>query len=554
MSKPNPHHTVEKATATTAVDLRELSFERAAPKSPSIKLPQNVFSRYVAPIGLLGAFAGLFVWSARGSFLPSQDITVTPVVVTKAEIQQEGTPLFQAAGWVEPRPTPVIVSSLASGVVNELLVVEGESVDKGQPLATLVDTDAKLTLRQAQASFRLAEADVHTAETALAAANNVLANPNELRAALADSESLLEETKLSLGNLPYAIDAARNRHKLAADNVDRKEQAGAAIAGRVLREARSELLAAENELAELEARLPTLEAQVAALQRKRAALSLQLEQMTEPKRAVAAAEGNLAVAKARRDQAQLSVDVAALNLDRMVIRAPISGRVLTVDARPGKALTGLDPLAVQNSSAVVSLYDPSRLQVRVDVRLEDIPQVLIGQPASIETAALGKAVEGEVLWVTTRADIQKNTLQVKVAITQPPAMVTPEMLAQVTFLAPRQATETADTNHEPLRLLIPRNLIIGADESSSVWIVDPVTSGARRQSIQLGKAGTEDLVEVSQGLDPTSKLIVTGRESLTDGSRVRIMGEHSSEGSWANSAAPSISEANTTPRQGSLTK
>jgi hypothetical protein len=156
--------------------------------------------------------------------------------------------------------------------------------------------------------------------------------------------------------------------------------------------------------------------------------------------------------------------------------------------------------------------------------------------------------------VTTRADIQKNTLQVKVAITQPPAMITPEMLAQVTFLAPRQAKDVADTSHEPLRLLIPRNLVIGADGSSSVWIVDPVTMGARRQSIHLGKAGTEELVEVAQGLDPTAKLIVSGRESLSDGSRVRITGEDSSQAGWPNSPAPSISENNITPRQGSVTK
>ena len=85
--------------------------------------------------------------------------------------------------------------------------------------------------------------------------------------------------------------------------------------------------------------------------------------------------------------------------------------------------------------------------------------MLIGQPASIETAAHGTAVEGEVLWVTTRADIQKNTLQVKVAINQPPAMITPEMLAQVTFLAPRQATDTTATRiRKPCDLLIPRVL------------------------------------------------------------------------------------------------
>jgi len=29
---------------------------------------------------------------------------------------------------------------------------------------------------------------------------------------------------------------------------------------------------------------------------------------------------------------------------------------------------------------------------------------------------------GEVLWLTTRADIQKNTLQVKVAIKDPPSL------------------------------------------------------------------------------------------------------------------------------------
>lgn len=554
MSNPNHSQASDMSTSTAGVDLRQLSFERSAPKSSSLKLPRNVFSRYVAPIGLLAAFAGLFVWSARDSFLPAQDVTVTPVIVSKADIQQEGTPLFQAAGWVEPRPTPVIVSSLASGMVNELLVVEGESVEKGQPLATLVDTDAKLTLQQTQASFRLADADVHAAEAALAAAETALANPNELRAALADADSLLEETRLTLGNLPYAIDAAKNRRKLAAENVDRKEQAGAAIAGRVLREARSELSAAENGLSELEARLPTLESQVAALARKRLALSQQLDLMTEQKRAVAAAEGSLAAAKARRDQAQLAIDVATLNLERMVIRAPIAGRVLTVDARPGKALTGLDPLAVQNSSAVVSLYDPASLQVRVDVRLEDVPQVRIGQPASIETAAHGQSVEGEVLWVTTRADIQKNTLQVKVAITHPPAMITPEMLAQVTFLAPKQAADTTASDQEALRMLIPRALVSGSDGHSSVWIVNPANGAAHSQSIQLGKAGTDALVEVSQGLDPTAKLIVAGRESLSDGSRIRIVGDDPSQVAWSQSTAASVSDPGSSPRVGSVVK
>lgn len=554
MSNKNGNKSQEGNAISEGVDLRQLSFERRVPASTTIKMPRHLFSRYVAPLGLLGAFAGLFLWSLRDSFLPAQDVTVTPVIVTRAEVQHEGTPLFQAAGWVEPRPTPVIVSSLASGVIEELLVVEGQRVEKGQPLARLFETDAKLALQQAEASLRLAAADVRSAETALASAKIALENPNELKAALADAESLLEETKLSLGNLPYTIEAARTRHQLAAENVNRKESAGSAIAGRVLREARAELAAADSALAELQARKPTLDAQVGALERKRVALSQQLQLMTEQKRAVSAAEGVLAAANARRDQAQLSVDAARLNLDRMVIRAPISGRVMTVDARPGKALTGLDPLSVQNSSAVVSLYDPNNLQVRVDVRLEDVPHVRIGQPASIETAALGKPVEGEVLWVTSRADIQKNTLQVKVAINQPPDVVTPEMLAQVTFLAPPQAADTAGKEQEPLRLLVPRVLVAGTEGTSSVWIVDPLSRVARRQTVQLGHAGTDQLVEITQGLDPTAKLIVSGRESLSDGSRISVVGEEASQSNWSPATATRTSEQASKPHAGNLAK
>jgi multidrug efflux pump subunit AcrA (membrane-fusion protein) len=474
--------------------------------------------------------------------LPAQSVTITPVIVTRAEIQQAGTPLCQAAGWVEPRPTPVVVSSLAEGVVESLFVVEGQQVEQGQPVAKLFDTDAKLALRQADANLRLREADAKNAEATLVAARTSLEHPNELQAALADADSRLAETKLVLGNLPYMIEASTTRLQLAAENVARKEQAGLAVAGRVLREAKANLAAAESALAELKSRGPTLEMQVNALERKRSALGEQLRLMTEQKRAVASAAAALSAAQARRDQAQLTVETARINLRRMVVYAPISGRVLTLDARPGKRLMGLDPASEQNSSAVVSLYDPKSLQVRVDVRLEDVPHVKIGQPAEIATAALGKPIAGTVLWTTTRADIQKNTLQVKVAIDDPPHVITPEMLAQVTFLAPPQPVESANEEHEPLRMMIPRQLVGGAAGSSVVWLADLERGVARQQAVQLGRAATDQLVEVATGLRPTDKLIVMGRESLSEGMRIRVTGEDASIGLTSRYAAGSRAE------------
>lgn len=531
------------AAAPAAVDLSQLAVKRDATAAPTVRLRKRWMTRYVIPGAIVVGFAGMFAWATRESFLPAHSVTITPVVVTRADVQQEGTPLFQAAGWIEPRPTAVDVTSLVAGVVEELFVVEGQLVEKGQPVAKLMDVDARIALQQNEANLQLAEADVASARATLSAAQTSLSNPNELQAALADAESLLADTTLTLGNLPHLIDAVRNRQALAADVLNRKRQAGDAIPGRAVREAEAELIAAESALAELESRGPTLQAQAEALERKRVALADQLRLMTEPTRAVATAEAALASAQARLKQAQLSVETAQLTLDRMTIRAPMAGRVLTLDVRPGMRLAGMDPIA-QHSGAVITMYDPAELQVRVDVRLEDVPQLQIGQPATIETAALTAPLTGSVSWVTTRADIQKNTLQAKVTIDNPPLVITPEMLAQVTFLAPAQTAEVAPEERERLRILVPRDLLVdGEGDGASVWIADLDRNIARLQVVKAGKAGTDELIEVAEGLDPTVKLIVGGRESLTANARIRVTGQDASLGASRRDASSRESSA-----------
>ena len=126
---------------------------------------------------------------------------------------------------------------------------------------------------------------------------------------------------------------------------------------------------------------------------------------------------------------------------------PISGRVLALLARPGMRLMGQSALGHPEASTVVSLYDPAQLQVRADVRLEDVPRVQPGQKVKIETpAAPGGPLEGVVLFSTSQADIQKNTLSVKVAIHTPPPTLKPEMLCQVTFLSPPRPARSPVAN------------------------------------------------------------------------------------------------------------
>ena len=508
---------------TTQVDLQQLAIDRGQQPAARCKRRRPVVSRYVLPGAVLLGFLAMLGWAARDRFLPSRPVTVVPVIVARAEVRQAGTPLFRAAGWVEPRPTPVLVTALTEGVVEELHVVAGQTVVAGEPLARLIDVDAKLALEQAEADLALREAELASAEAELYAARLRWENPVHLEAALAEAESLLAKTQTESARIPFLIEAAEAREQYARENLAGKKGAAASIAGRLIQQAQSEYDAAAAEVAELEGRKPQLEREVNALRRRTDALAKQRELLIDESRQVADCEAKVKAAEARKRQAQLAADAARLRLERTVVKSPVAGRVLAVVAHPGTRVMGLDPNAEQRASTVVTLYDPAMLQVRADVRLEDVPLVEPGQPVEIETASVKEPMRGHVLHATSQANIQKNTLEVKVAIDAPPETVRPDMLVTATFQAPERPGGQPDGT-EQQRLLVPRQLVESEGDAHAVWVADP-SGVARRRAIRLGRAGTDELIEAVEGLTPTDRLISGGREGLTDGERITITGE-----------------------------
>ncbi|HUG89692.1 MAG TPA: HlyD family efflux transporter periplasmic adaptor subunit [Planctomycetaceae bacterium] len=489
---------------------------------------RRVVSRYVVPGVIVLGFLGMLAWAARDRFLPARPVTVVPVVVTRADVQRAGTPMFQAAGWVEPRPTPTVVSALAEGVIEELLVVAGQDVQRDEPVARLIDVDARLALERADADRTLRQAELASARAALTAAELRLEHPVHLDAALADAESNSAKVETEFAQIPFLIEASQARLEFAKQEVERQQALEGVSAGRLLQQARSQHASAQAELRDLQQRRPLLERQIAALRRKSAALAKQRELLIDESRQVADTTAQVQAAQARETQAALAVQTARLQLERMTIRSPVAGRVLELVARPGVRVSGLSLHASQDASTVVTLYDPGRLQVRADVRLEDVPLVSPGQPVEIETPSAKAPIRGEVLSITSTASVQKNTLEVKVALDAPPAAVRPEMLVTATFLAPDQPGREAEES-ERERLLVPRQLV-GSDEGGpAVWVAD-ASGTARRQAVRLGRAGTADLVEVVEGLAPTDRLIVGGREGLANGERITITGEDTSVG------------------------
>jgi multidrug efflux pump subunit AcrA (membrane-fusion protein) len=475
----------------------------------------------MASAAIVLGFFGLLAWAGRDQLLPRTKVSVVPVITTRGEVRQEGAELFQAAGWIEPRPTPILVTALTEGVIETLFVVEGKAVAAGEPIAKLIDSDAKLAVRGAEAELALRQADVASMDAELAAAELRLANPVHLDAALAEADSALAKTETELAKIPFLIDSKEAQASFATQNLEGKRLVSESIAGRLLQQAESELATATAELAELRQRTPRLEREAETLRRKRTALAQQRRLLIDETRGVADIRAKRNAALARQDQAALAVERARLMLDRTIIRAPCAGKVLQLIARPGTRVTAMEGASVHGAATIVTLYDPGMLQVRADVRLDDVGRVEPGQPVRIVTASVPTPLEGFVLQPTSIANIQKNTLEVKVAIKNPPPTVRPEMLVTATFLAAAKPADAKTAATALERILIRKDLVGSTDGTSSVWVA-AFDGTAQRRTIQLGGDATDGLVEVLEGLAPTDKLIVDGRGDLKPGERITI--------------------------------
>ena len=109
------------------------------------------------------ALAGCGLWNEK-------TVVVTKAVLhpieeahsSNVDATKEATVLFQASGWIEPDPYPTRVPSLYDGIVDEVFILEGDTVKKGQKLVSLINDDARLALKFAQA--QLDEANFKEAE------------------------------------------------------------------------------------------------------------------------------------------------------------------------------------------------------------------------------------------------------------------------------------------------------------------------------------------------------------------------------------------------------
>lgn len=517
-------------------DLSVLSRDSSAAAATSTNVsipypPVRWKTRVLLPAAILSAAGGLLAYSARDALSPAVDVRVVPVVQKQGPSEGSASAstatAVQAAGWVEAEPYAIAVTALADGVVREVLVLEGERVEAGAVVVRLIDDDARIAARQAQADVDQREAMRKAAEATRLAAQREWDHPVELTRRVARAEAELLEAMADLERWPalVAVEEARMR-ELESEYARVRSLADKQQASEIeLVRAREQYEAQKATAEATRLRKPMIQAAIDARRAERDAarenLALRIAEtktLDESLAALSQAEAMLARARATLDEAQL-------RLARMEVRSPSAGVVMSRLVEPGSKvmLAADDPRSAQ----VLRLYDPARLQVRVDVPLADAAQIGVGQEAEIVVGVLpDRMFRGRVTRVAHEADVTRNTLQVKVALLDPSPQLRPEMLARVRIFASAQPAGGAAAPGVGESLFAPRGLVQRtAGDESYVWVIDPSGDVARRRIVTPGMRRIDDWIEIAAGLHPGDRLIVDAPPGLRDGQRVRVVGE-----------------------------
>ncbi len=443
------------------------------------------------PIGLLLAFIAIFGLMFGSRLLPATEVATAPVIALrlnpgKDEVQSSNSPvkvevnrdelLFQASGWVEPDPYAIGVPALINGVVKDVLVLEGQHVKKGDILATLIDDEAQLDVQYATQSIATLDATkiAHCAQIPI------------LNAEMQAVQKKIESAKALHAEL---LDVATRLASVPAGSVSDRE----------VRQAQLKVDAQSAVIDETTAELSGVIAQIN---------KVNLEELS---------------VNARINAAQTELSRKKLALERTVIRAPVDGIILHLHVEPGKKrmLASDDP----KSAVIVELYDPGKLQARIDVPLSEAASLQIGQPVTLTTDLLPDTrFTGEVTRIAGEADLQRNTLQAKVRLHEPDARLRPAMLVRAAFHpGPHSSSGTATTNGsgQGLAIFVPAgSLFDQSGESARVWMVE--SDRARLRNLTLGADQREGHIQVIKGLRPGDQVVLPPFGDLKDNQRIRI--------------------------------
>jgi HlyD family secretion protein len=287
--------------------------------------------------------------------------------------------------------TTVQVGTQVSGTISEIFVDFNSQVKKGQVIARLDPSQLQAQLTQVTANLTGAQASVQTGQSAVLAADASVeaaqANLDRADSVLADANRTLEWTKM-----------------LVSEGVTRARDLDTAQAAAAQASAQKQQAAAQANQARAQAQ---------------------------------SARSQLNQARAQAAQASASVQLATVNLDKSVIRAPIDGTIVSRNVDVGQTVAA----SLQAPTLFLIANDLTRMQVLADIDEADVGQLNEGTPVTFTVDAYpSDTFQGRVSQVRLSPQMVQNvvTYTAVIDVDNPELKLKPGMTASVTATVAEQ--------------------------------------------------------------------------------------------------------------------
>jgi HlyD family secretion protein len=281
--------------------------------------------------------------------------------------------------------TTVQVGTQVSGTVSQLYVDFNDRVKAGQVIARLDPSQIEAQLKQSRASSAASEANVASA-----------------RSAVSSQESAIAASKANVDRVNAVVLDANRAYELTVNLV--KEGVMAARQIQIDESAKNQALAQKAQA----------EAQFAQTKAQAESAKSQLEQ-----------------AQAQASQSRAAVEVANVNLDRTVIRAPIDGIVVSRNVDVGQTVAA----SLQAPVLFLIANDLTKMQVLADIDEADVGQLSPDSKVSFTVDAFpNETFDGRISQIRLSPAVVQNvvTYTAVIDVENPKMQLRPGMTATVT--------------------------------------------------------------------------------------------------------------------------
>ncbi len=348
-----------------------------------------------ALISLFPSLALLYFWRIQ---------TTTPEVSTSQVVQTPVIRNVTSLGRVEPQGEVITVSGTNGSRISQLLVSEGQQVEKGQVIAYMEDYQERVAERDVAAS--------QLAETRMRYEGVTKYSMAQIEEANTRIDQIKQPQSFQIAAQQAVVDRFVSETEIAKKDFERNQflLKEGAVSQEVVDEKavnyftkKGELENAKASLAQFtETRSRDLKNAEAQLKSAQASLA-----NTQSEVQVASAETNLQLTEAR--------------LERTIIRAPRSGEVLDINTYAGEVI---------GEDGILDLGDVKQMYVVAEVYESDIGKIKLGQKATITDPSLPRKVEGKVERISSQinkndildsdpaADTDSRVVEVKIRLNQ----------------------------------------------------------------------------------------------------------------------------------------